>query len=78
MKLVENAFSEYEMVTVDGVRIRLTGDDWKGWFLCRPSNTEPILVMRAEATTEAGLTEIRALAHKKIGKFIDLKKFDES
>jgi phosphomannomutase/phosphoglucomutase len=78
MEFVENAFSEFEMVTVDGVRIRLSGDDWEGWFLCRPSNTEPILVMRAEATTEAGLAEIRALAHEKIGGMIDLKKFDES
>jgi len=78
MENVENAFSEYEMVTVDGVRIRLSGDSWKGWFLCRPSNTEPILVMRAEATSEDGLAEIRSLVHDKIGQIIDLKKFDES
>ena len=78
MENVENAFSEYEMITVDGVRIRLSGDGWKGWFLCRPSNTEPILVMRAEATSEDGLAEIRALVHDKICQIIDLKKFDES
>tara|TARA_B100001750_G_C15374319_1_gene528989 strand:- start:230 stop:1000 length:771 start_codon:yes stop_codon:yes gene_type:complete len=78
MKFVENAFSQFDMVTVDGIRIRLSGDDWTGWFLCRPSNTEPILVMRAEATTESGLAEIRQLVDNKIGSQIDLTKFDES
>jgi hypothetical protein len=34
--------------------------------------------MRAEATSEAGLSEIRTLVHEKIGNVIDLKKFDES
>ena len=78
MDFVENAFSQFEMVTVDGIRISLSGDDWKGWFLCRPSNTEPILVMRAEATTDEGLAEIRQLVDEKIGGQIDLTKFDES
>ena len=78
MDFVENAFSQFEMVTVDGIRISLSGDDWKGWFLCRPSNTEPILVMRAEATTDEGLAEIRQLVDEKIGGQIDLTKFDEA
>lgn len=82
MRFVEEVFSDYEMVTVDGVRVRLSGGEgdagWKGWFLCRPSNTEPILVMRAEATSAAGLVEIRSLVHEKIGARIDLAKFDDA
>ena len=78
MDFVENAFSDYDASTVDGIRINITGENWKGWFLCRPSNTEPILVMRAEATSEKGLDEIRQLVHEKIGMKIDLKKFDEA
>jgi phosphomannomutase/phosphoglucomutase len=45
-----------EVVAVDGARI-LYGD---GWGLIRASNTQPILVMRFEALTQARLDEIRA------------------
>jgi len=45
-----------EVITVDGARIQF-GD---GWGLIRASNTQPILVMRFEALTEARLAEIRA------------------
>ncbi len=45
-----------EVIAVDGARI-LFGD---GWGLIRASNTQPILVMRFEALTEARLAEIRA------------------
>jgi phosphomannomutase/phosphoglucomutase len=48
--------SHREVVTVDGARI-LFGD---GWGLIRASNTQPILVTRFEARTEARLAEIRA------------------
>jgi phosphomannomutase/phosphoglucomutase len=44
-----------EVVTVDGARV-LFGD---GWGLVRASNTQPILVMRFEALTEARLAEMR-------------------
>jgi phosphomannomutase/phosphoglucomutase len=44
-----------EVVGVDGARI-LFGD---GWGLIRASNTQPVLVARFEATSEARLTEIR-------------------
>ena len=45
-----------EVIAVDGARI-LFGD---GWGLIRASNTQPILVMRFEALTDARLHEIRA------------------
>jgi phosphomannomutase len=41
---------------VDGVRV-LTDD---GWWLLRASNTQAVLVARAEARTEAGLERLKA------------------
>jgi phosphomannomutase/phosphoglucomutase len=49
-------FSKHrEVIGVDGARI-LFGD---GWGLIRASNTQPVLVVRFEASSEARLTEIR-------------------
>ncbi len=49
-------FSErYDVVDVDGARI-LFGD---GWGLLRASNTQPVIVARYEAETEARLSEIQ-------------------
>jgi phosphomannomutase len=44
-----------EMTDIDGVRVR-TSD---GWWLLRASNTQAVLVARAEAATEAGLTRLK-------------------
>ncbi len=41
--------SQYEVNTIDGVRIAYPD----GWALLRASNTQPVLVMRFEATSEA-------------------------
>jgi phosphomannomutase/phosphoglucomutase len=46
---------KYDVIDVDGVRV-LFGD---GWGLIRASNTQPVLVTRYEARTQARLTEIR-------------------
>lgn len=48
--------AKYDVSDVDGVRI-LFGD---GWGLIRSSNTQPILVLRFEAASEARLAELRA------------------
>ena len=45
----------HDVIDVDGVRV-LFGD---GWGLIRASNTQPVLVSRYEALTEARLAEIR-------------------
>jgi len=47
----------YSLVDVDGVRVTFPD----GWGLIRASNTQPILVLRYEASTEARLKEIQAL-----------------
>jgi len=46
----------------DGVRV-LTDD---GWWLLRASNTQAVLVARAEATTEAGLDRLKAALVKQL------------
>jgi phosphomannomutase/phosphoglucomutase len=48
--------SRYPTIDVDGVRILFPG----GWGLVRASNTQPILVVRFEADTEANLDHIRS------------------
>jgi phosphomannomutase/phosphoglucomutase len=48
--------ARHDVIDVDGVRV-LYGD---GWGLIRASNTQPIIVTRFEARTEARLAEIRA------------------
>jgi phosphomannomutase / phosphoglucomutase len=54
--------SRYEAVTVDGVRVTFPD----GWGLVRASNTQPLLVLRFEATSEARLREIEALVTSKV------------
>jgi len=58
-ELVERAVahfkSTHDVIDVDGVRV-FFGD---GWGLIRASNTQPILVTRYEARSEARLAEIR-------------------
>ncbi|MDI3306336.1 MAG: phosphomannomutase/phosphoglucomutase [Acetobacteraceae bacterium] len=49
---------------VDGVRV-LTDD---GWWLLRASNTQAVLVARAEATSEAGLERLKALLSAQLQK----------
>ena len=52
----------YEIVDVDGARLIFPD----GWGLVRASNTQPMLVMRFEAETEARMNEIRKLMEDKI------------
>jgi phosphomannomutase len=47
---------------IDGVRV-LTAD---GWWLLRASNTQAVLVARAEAATEAGLERLKAALVKQL------------
>ena len=72
MASVIEAFSDMEYSSVDGIRARYED----GWCLCRPSNTEPILVMRVEGRTEEALLEILEDVRLRIGGFIDLEKLE--
>ena len=48
--------AEYKVNMIDGVRISFAD----GWALARVSNTQPVLVMRFESTSQAGLDAIQA------------------
>ena len=70
MAAVEGAFADMEKSTVDGIRVRYSD----GWYLCRPSNTEPILVMRAEGRDDSALAAIIEDVNSRIGHMLDLSK----
>jgi len=55
----------YDIIDVDGVRVRFPD----GWGLIRASNTQPALVLRFEARSEAKLKEYRALVEQKLREF---------
>ena len=71
------AFSDLPHSTVDGVRVRFEDEDGslQGWYLARRSNTEAVLVMRAEARTEQGLERIRAHIEERVAHLIDVEGF---
>jgi phosphomannomutase len=51
-------------IGVDGIKLL----DEKGWVLMRPSNTEPIIRVTAEAKTEKRLQELYAFAKEELKK----------
>ncbi|MCK5258169.1 MAG: phosphomannomutase/phosphoglucomutase, partial [Thermoplasmatales archaeon] len=55
----------YKVIDIDGVRV----DFADGWGLIRPSNTQPVLVLRFEAKTKQRLEEIRDLFFDKLGEY---------
>lgn len=65
-KIVERAVADFKksfkVVEIDGARIEFED----GWGLVRASNTQPVLVMRFEATSEKRLKEIQKLVENKI------------
>ena len=55
-----NSGGNLKMLTIDGVRL-----EWKdGWAVVRASNTQPQLTLRAEATSEARLEEIKNIVEE--------------
>ena len=70
-ELTEFFRNKYDVVDIDGVRINL--DD--GWALIRASNTQPVLVLRFEANTEARLKEIMRMVHDQMKKFEPVVQF---
>ena len=55
----------YDVIDVDGVRVQFP----EGWGLIRASNTQPALVLRFEAQSEAKLKEYRTLVERKLKEF---------
>ena len=54
----------YQIVDVDGVRVLFE----RGWGLIRASNTQPVLVLRFEATDEVSLVRYRRLVETELEK----------
>ncbi len=61
-RAVEDFKKHYRVVDTDGARVEFED----GWGLVRASNTQPVLVMRFEATSEKRLNEIRTIIESKI------------
>lgn len=61
-KLKEYFAHRYETIDIDGIRVVF--DD--GWGLTRPSNTQPIIVLRFESSSKEGLKRIRNLMEGKL------------
>jgi len=55
-----------EVITVDGVRAIFD----KGWGLIRASNTQPVLVMRFEATDPASLQSIQSMMEQQVSRIV--------
>jgi phosphomannomutase/phosphoglucomutase len=68
-RLVRSFKQDYQVIDVDGARV-LFGD---GWGLVRASNTQPLLVMRFEAKTQARLREIETVFRKRLEAFPEVK-----
>jgi phosphomannomutase/phosphoglucomutase len=60
----QSAFKEFHVDTIDGVRVTFD----KGWGLVRASNTQPVLVMRFEAESEALLEDYKKIVIDRIEK----------
>lgn len=55
-RIVARLRGNYDVNDIDGARVTFAD----GWALIRASNTQPVLVMRTEATSEARRDELRA------------------
>lgn len=67
---VKEAFSkpsdDYKVNLIDGIRISFND----GWALARSSNTQPVLVVRFESSTEAGLKRIQDSVMNVVNKYL--------
>ena len=76
MKNLHNYFkNEYELIDIDGIRILFE----KGWALIRPSNTQPVLVLRMEADTKERLKKIMHVVYEALAEHpeVDTKNLEE-
>jgi phosphomannomutase/phosphoglucomutase len=65
-RLVDEFKKDYEVIDVDGARVLFDG----GWGLVRASNTQPVLVLRFEATDERRLEKIQKIFMDKLERML--------
>ena len=58
--------TDYKVDFTDGIRLSFKD----GWALCRSSNTQPVVVVRYESSTQAGLDQIRNRVEKIINQYL--------
>lgn len=67
---IKDAFSkpsdDYSLNLIDGIRISFKN----GWALARSSNTQPVLVVRFESDTQAGLDQIQGTVMNIVNKYL--------
>ena len=67
-KILENMRANlpagYQISDIDGIRLSCD----HGWWLLRPSNTQNVLVARAESASAEGLEELKTMAQKSVAK----------
>jgi phosphomannomutase len=62
----ESKSADYKLNLIDGVRISFHD----GWALARASNTQPVLVLRFESNTQAGLDRIQSKVESIVNKYL--------
>lgn len=67
-KLIHYFKSSYKVIDVDGVRVLFD----TGWSLIRPSNTQPVLVVRMEAKTKEDLRAIVKTTYDKLCEYPEI------
>lgn len=58
--------ADYKVDFTDGIRLSFAD----GWALCRSSNTQPVVVVRYESSTQAGLDAIRNRVEAVVNKYL--------
>ncbi|MBF0275707.1 MAG: phosphomannomutase/phosphoglucomutase [Nitrospinae bacterium] len=71
-ELVKSFSKEYEVITIDGVRINFKN----GWGLIRSSNTQPVIVVRMEADTMEELELIKRTIVVKLKKYPEISGYE--
>jgi phosphomannomutase/phosphoglucomutase len=61
---------DHEVIDIDGARVKFDG----GWGLIRASNTQPVLVLRFEASTKECLAAIKNEIADVLARYIDVSK----
>jgi phosphomannomutase/phosphoglucomutase len=66
-ELADEFKREYRIIDIDGVRVLFPD----GWGLVRASNTQPVLVLRFEASGQESLRRIQDLVMEKLKSFLE-------
>jgi len=66
-ELADEFKREYRVIDIDGVRVLFPD----GWGLVRASNTQPVLVLRFEASGQESLRRIQDLVMEKVKSFLE-------